>query len=166
MEGSARRIDELRHFFLAQNRGQAMSLFRIGGVGHAPRLFERLDVEEPQRTQISRHRTRRQLPLCEQVRLILPNVLRAQAIGRAPEMSSESFNLANVIPCGSLGVITTLEFFQHHFSKMGHRDLLVTQNLSQPSSNQCAANLMRSVRRRAASFSRASRTCWSQYPSC
>ena len=28
---------------------------------------------------------------------------------------------------GSLGVITTLEFFQHHFSEMGHRDLLVTQ---------------------------------------
>jgi hypothetical protein len=26
-----------------------------------------------------------------------------------------------------LCVITTLEFFQHHFSEMGHRDLLVTQ---------------------------------------
>ena len=24
-----------------------------------------------------------------------------------------------------------LEFFQHYFSEMGHRDLLVTQNLSQ-----------------------------------
>ena len=30
-----------------------------------------------------------------------------------------------------LRVITTLEFFQHHFSEMGHRDLLVTHNLSQ-----------------------------------
>jgi hypothetical protein len=26
-----------------------------------------------------------------------------------------------------LSVITTLEFFQHHFSEMGHRDLLVAQ---------------------------------------
>src|SRR5437867_1502857 len=30
-----------------------------------------------------------------------------------------------------LSVITALEFFQHYFSEMGHRDLLVTQNLSQ-----------------------------------
>jgi hypothetical protein len=30
-----------------------------------------------------------------------------------------------------LSVITSLEFFQHYFSEMGHRDLLVTQNLSQ-----------------------------------
>ena len=29
---------------------------------------------------------------------------------------------------GSLRVITTLEFFQHHFAKLGHRDLLVTQH--------------------------------------
>jgi hypothetical protein len=30
-----------------------------------------------------------------------------------------------------LSEITVLEFFQHYFSEMGHRDLLVTQNLSQ-----------------------------------
>ena len=28
---------------------------------------------------------------------------------------------------GSLGVITTLEFFEHHFAKSGHEDLLVTR---------------------------------------
>ena len=58
-----------------------------------------------------------------------------------------------------------LEFFQHHFSKMGHRDLLVTQNLSQPTNNYCSVRLTRSVRRRAASFKSASRQrlfghCW------
>jgi len=47
--------------------------------------------------------------------------------------------------------ITTLEFFQHHFSQMGHREfLLVAQNLSQPTSNHCSVSLTRSVRRRAA----------------
>jgi hypothetical protein len=102
MEGSARCIDELRHFFLAEDRGQAMSLFRIRRVGDAPRLFQRLDVEKAQSTLIGRHRTRRQLSFCEKMSLILPNVLWAQAVRRAPEMSSESFNLANVIPCGSL----------------------------------------------------------------
>src|ERR1700736_3413353 len=68
------------------------------------------------------------------------------------EVSREIFDGAEVTIDGSLGVITTLEFFQHHFSKMGHRDLLVTQNLSHPTSNQCSAHLTRSVRRRAASF--------------
>jgi hypothetical protein len=32
---------------------------------------------------------------------------------------------------GSLRVIATLEFLQHHFSKLGHRDLLVTHTLLQ-----------------------------------
>src|SRR5260221_6955411 len=48
---------------------------------------------------------------------------------------SKIFHCADVVACGMLRVITTLEFLQHHFSEMGHRDLLVTQNLSQPSSN-------------------------------
>jgi hypothetical protein len=34
---------------------------------------------------------------------------------------------------GSLRIITTLEFFQHHFAKLGHRDLLVTHTLSETS---------------------------------
>src|SRR6266566_7418945 len=73
------------------------------------------------------------------------------------EVSREIFDGAKVTIDGSLGVITTLEFFQHHFSKMGHRDLLVTQNLSHPTSNQGSAHLTRSVRRRAASFKSAYR---------
>src|SRR5882672_6636833 len=73
------------------------------------------------------------------------------------EVSRKLFDGAKVTIDGSLGVITTLEFFQHHFSKMGHSDLLVTQNLSHPTSNQCSAHLTRSVRRRAASFKSAYR---------
>src|SRR5258708_36515746 len=45
--------------------------------------------------------------------------------------------------------------------EMGRRDLLVTQNISQPSSNHCSVRLTRSVRRRAASFSRDYRNVWS-----
>ena len=63
-----------------------------------------------------RHGTRRQLPLGEQVGLVLANVLPPQAIGRALEMSGESFDLANVVACGSLRVMTTLEFLQHPFA--------------------------------------------------
>jgi len=78
-----------------------MSLFRIGSVSNTLRLFQRLNVEKPQRTQMGRHRTGCQLPFYEEVSLVLPNVLWPQTIGRALEMSSKSFHLANVIPCGS-----------------------------------------------------------------
>src|SRR3984893_7690693 len=37
------------------------------------------------------------------------------------------FNCADVTACGSLRIITTLEFFEHHFAKSGHEDLLVTR---------------------------------------
>jgi hypothetical protein len=47
-----------------------------------------------------------------------------------------------------LSVITALEFFQHYFSEMGRRGLLVTQNLSQAIEQQTLHYLTRSVRRR------------------
>ncbi len=46
-----------------------------------------------------------------------------------------------------LRIITALEFLQHHFSEMGHRDLLVTHNLSPQSGNHIPVHLTRSVRR-------------------
>ena len=46
------------------------------------------------------------------------------------EMSSEILHDFQVSVYGSLRVITTLEFLQHHFSKLGHRDLLVTHKIS------------------------------------
>ncbi len=45
MEKSGGRIDELRNFFLAEDRWQAMILFRIGSLGDAPALLERLGVK-------------------------------------------------------------------------------------------------------------------------
>jgi hypothetical protein len=54
-----------------------------------------------------------------------------------------------------LSVITSLEFFQHYFSEMGHRDLLVTQNLPQAIEQQTLHYLTRSVRRWAATSKRA-----------
>ena len=40
MKPCAGRVDELRHFFLAENRGQTMSFLRIGSIRDAPRPFE------------------------------------------------------------------------------------------------------------------------------
>jgi len=62
-------------------------------------------------------------------------------------MSSECFDGADVIACGSFGVITTLEFLQHDSSQMGHRDLLVTHNLSDDEHHDCRPHARGSVRR-------------------
>src|SRR6266481_6419189 len=47
---------------------------------------------------------------------------RAQAIWGAVEVSSKILDCADVGTCGMLSVITALEFFQHYFAKMGHRN--------------------------------------------
>ena len=57
-------------------------------------------------------------------------VLRAWAIEMALEVASECLDLAKVMPCGDLGVITTLEPVQHDLEWMGHTDLLVPQFIS------------------------------------
>ena len=44
-------------------------------------------------------------------------------------MSCERLYNFQVAVHGSLRVITTLEFFQHQFAKLGHRDLLVTHKI-------------------------------------
>jgi hypothetical protein len=52
----------------------------------------------------------------EELSLVLADVLRSQAIGRAVEVLGEPLDEANVTLCGSFRIMTTLEFFQHHFS--------------------------------------------------
>jgi hypothetical protein len=46
----------------------------------------------------------------EQLRLVLADVLRSQAIGRAVEVLGEPLDEANVTLCGSLRVMTSLSF--------------------------------------------------------
>jgi hypothetical protein len=102
MKRSASRIDELCHFFLTENGGQAMAFFRIGSIGNAPRLLQCLDVEKAQGTQMVGHRTGRQLLHGEELGLVFPNMLPAQTIGRAVEVLCESFDQADIALCGSL----------------------------------------------------------------
>ena len=113
IKGSRSGVDELCYLFLTENGGQTVALLGIGSVGNAPRLFQRLDVEKPQGAQMVGHRTGRQLLHGEELGLVLPNVLRTQAVRRTVEVLCESFDEADVALCGSLGVMTTLEFFQH-----------------------------------------------------
>jgi hypothetical protein len=55
----------------------------------------------------------RQLLHGEELGLVLPNVLSTEAVRRTVEVLREFFDEADVVLCGSLRVMTTLEFFQH-----------------------------------------------------
>ena len=70
---------------------------------------------------------RRQLPLAEKVGLVFTNVFRSKLVWRSFEVACKIFDGAQVCACCTLGVISTLELFEHHLSKLGHRDLLVTR---------------------------------------
>ncbi len=116
IEGSGSGIDELRDLFLTENGGQAIAFLGIGSIGNAPGPFERLDVEEAQGAEMVGHRTGSQFVHSEELRLVLADVLRSQAIGRAVEVLGEPLDEANVTLCGSFRVMTSLEFFQHDFA--------------------------------------------------
>src|SRR5215471_3731372 len=72
-----------------------------------------------------------QFALLHEVQLILADVIAVELVGRAVEVLGETPDRANVGNCGSLRVVATLEFVERHFSKLGHRDLLVTHTIWQ-----------------------------------
>src|ERR1700731_2020562 len=88
-----------------------------------------------------------QLLLLKKVGLILTQMLPTELVGSLMEMAGKFLDDPKVGFYGTLSVITALEFLQHHSAKMGHRDLLVTHNLSPQSGNHISVHLTRSVRR-------------------
>src|SRR5438876_2616947 len=130
MKRSGGGIDQSYDFFLTEDRWDATLLFGIGSVRDTPSLFESLGVEEPQSRETVGHCTRGQLPLLKQLGLVFANVPRTQTVRRTLESPSKIFDGADVVACGILRVITALEFFQHHFAKSGHEDLLMTRQLT------------------------------------
>ena len=77
--------------------------------------------------------------------LMMTGYQRAELIGRTVKVRGEQPDSVNVRAYGSLGVIAALEFLECHFSKLGHRDLLVTHTIRSPL--QPPASITRSVRR-------------------
>src|SRR5271169_1674442 len=62
-----------------------------------------------------------EFPLAEQIGLVMADVLRTELVGRALEVTREIVYGLQVDAGCSPSVITTIEFLEHHFAKMGHR---------------------------------------------
>src|ERR1043165_5361076 len=86
-----------------------------------------------------------ELALLHEVQLILANMIAVELVGRAVKVLGETPDRADVGDCGSLRVIATFEFLERPFSKLGHRDLLVTHSIWQR--RRPRASTTRSVRR-------------------
>jgi hypothetical protein len=102
--------------------GRGRVFFGYGVSATPPSFLDRLCEEEPQCRKPLRHGGCGQLSLAEQIRLVLANVFRSELIGRAVKVPREILERLDVAVDGSLSVITTLEFFEHHFAKVGHRE--------------------------------------------
>ena len=70
------------------------------------------------------HSSWRELFPLKQMSLVLTNLLRAKLMGSTVKMLREITDDPNVDFCGTKRVMATLEFLQHHFAKMGPRELL------------------------------------------
>jgi hypothetical protein len=78
--------------------------------------MQRFHEEEAQRGALLLDGASGELAVLEQVGLIGPDVFRPKLVWALPEVSRELLNGVDVGSYGILGVITTLELIQHHFS--------------------------------------------------
>src|ERR1700688_2250330 len=140
-------VDELRYFLATQDLREFAIAFGSRNIFEQIPSLQSFDIEKAKRGHMLLHGAGVQLLLLKQVGLILTQVLRTKLVGWLMEMAGKFLDDPKVGFYGTLSVITALEFLQHHSAKMGHRDLLVTHNLSPQSGNHISVHLTRSVRR-------------------
>ena len=68
---------------------------------------------------------------------VLTDLFRSELIGWTVEIARKVLDNSQVGARGRFGVIAAREFIERHFSKLGHRDLLVTPNLP-PHNPECS----------------------------
>src|SRR5882724_355840 len=119
-------FDETVDLLPAENGRQMEHLLRVRGKVRTPRLLQRPDVEEADSAEMLDNGVGVILPFAEQICLVLADVIRSKLVGTTVEVARKLVNGSEISADGAGSVISTLEFLEHHLSKMGHRDLLVT----------------------------------------
>src|ERR1039458_10383684 len=127
VERYRRGVDQARDLFRTPDDRQVNALFRIRSIAGGPRALQHLHEKETQSSNPLVHCVVGEFSVTKEVGRVLANVFRGELIGWTVEIARQVLDDSQVRARGRFSVITTLEFLQHHFSKMGHRDLLVTQ---------------------------------------
>ena len=89
--------------------------------------MEDLEEEEAQRADPLIDSVVGELPVTEQVGGVLADLFRAELIRWTVEITRKILEDTQVSARGTFSVVATRDFIERHFSKLGHRDLLVTQ---------------------------------------
>src|SRR6266568_3916483 len=124
MEQIAGGVDQPGDLLHSQDCGKPARYLWIRQLFNQIRSFECLDEEEAQGSRAESYRCGGQLFLFEQIRLIRADVFQTEPVGWCVEMLGKSLYRLQVRLYGSLRVISTLEFLQHDFAKLGHRTSL------------------------------------------
>jgi len=112
--GSA--LDESCGLLGAEDRRQSSRRLGQRQVIALEGTSENLQIQEAKSAHLHHDAVGCQLLLFEKVDLVLPDMLNAELIGRAAEILRKLPDGANVSTCGSLRVVTALEFLEHLFS--------------------------------------------------
>src|SRR5262245_27378211 len=129
-----RAIDQPRHFLRRENCWEPAWDLRKRNVFQQVRALQRLHEEEPERGDVELYRARPELPLAEEIRLILTKVRVIESIRGRVEEPGESLDSLEVVVNGGLGVVAPLKFLEHRASEMGHKTPPVTRTLRAGSS--------------------------------
>src|ERR1039457_6160047 len=156
MEQIAGGVDEPNHFFSGEDDRETSRRLGIGHFFNRVCPLQGFAEEESQRCRTMADGADTKLPFVEQVHLIGADLFRAKLIRRTAEMFCERLYNFQVAVHGSLRVITTLELFQHLFTKLGHGDLLVTHKISRSEVEMLDRPTRVASAARAASFKRRS----------
>ena len=67
--------------------------------------------------------SRTELSLLEQVSLVAPQMIQAKLVGGLAEVLCEPLHEAQIVADRGVGVVTALEFLEHHLAKVCHSGL-------------------------------------------
>ena len=116
VEQVAGRIDEFGHLLRAQDLRQFAVALGKGQAVHHKVAFQGLDVEEAQPGDVLLYGSGVEFAVLEEVGGILADLIGSELIGSRVVVLGEIPDDPEVRFRGILGVITTLEFLQHHLS--------------------------------------------------
>jgi hypothetical protein len=109
-------VDELAYFLLAQHDRESAGRFGKGNILQHVMPPQGFHEQEPERRHSLDNAPGAELLLLQKVALKASDVVRTELIWWPVEVLGELPDRHQVRPYGSLRVITTLEFLQHHLA--------------------------------------------------
>src|SRR5207253_2314888 len=107
-------VDEPRDLLQAEHGRQPLLLFGVWQEVAILMPLQGLDEKEPQSGYVVDHASGGQLAFSEQIYLVAAQLVEPKLVRRLPKVLGELGHHPKVMPDRIIGVVSTLEFLQHH----------------------------------------------------